>query len=335
VVTEYSPSTNDKPVIPRDDIEELLLEFGIKDCLNIEDAGGWLNINLIITSSNGKYLLKGINHSLIEHLVASKFPTPQLRRSRNGGCFLERGKFIFELFDHVHGDRYEFGNESQLKSLGAVLARFHQLGGKLAHPPTRLPLGKATVEQGFKKIQTMAGNEVDSMERDSLNNLVAQVLTAYGNASIALQRRKLKETLIHGDVHPGNFVFAANEVEAVFDYDFTGWGRKIWDVSLALIKFAAPNYGVDNYQHSPDPPVPLRLVESKAMVLLHGYMSGCDLSRGEIEALPDQMIATFIERKGWQALFIPIESHLRLLREVSSSLGDILEKSRRMISRLL
>lgn len=349
-MTEDPTASNADRRIPRIDVEGVLREFGIEDCLGISEAGGWLNDNLAVKSSNGNFLLKRINrrhplpvdhtklhfrHSLIEYLVASGFPTPRLHRTRRGDIFVEKGSFIFELYDHVRGDAYTFGNESQLKSLGANLACFHKLGEEMGVPTIRLQMGTDTVEEGRKKIRAGAYQEVGAEDRDSIDEKLARIQTAYGNASAGLAGRNLNETLIHGDVHPGNFVFSGGEVAAVLDFDFSGRGRKTWDICLALIKFSAPNYGVDNYRHSTTPPISLRIDEGKAMVVLHSYLDEFKLPRAAIEALPDQIIATFIERKSWMALFIPIESHLRLLQEMDSSIDDLITVSQRLISRLL
>ncbi len=336
--------------IPRIDIEGVLREFGINDCLGISEAGGWLNDNLAVKSSIGNFLLKRINrrhplpvdhtklhfrHSLIEYLVASNFPTPRLHRTRRGDTFVEKGNFFFELYDHVRGDAYAFGNESQLKSVGANLACFHKLGDGMGVPSIRLQIGTHTVEEGCKKIRAGAYQEAGGEDRDSIEEKLSRIRTAYGNASAGLAGRNLKETLIHGDVHPGNFIFSGGEVAAVLDFDFSGRGRKIWDICLALIKFSAPNYGVDNYRHSTIPPISLRIDKGKAMVVLHSYLDEFELPHADIEALPDQIIATFIERKCWMALFIPIESQLRLLQEMDSSIDDMISVSQRLISRLL
>ena len=94
--------------------------------------------------------------------------------------------------------------------------------------------------------------------------------------------------LVHGDVHPGNFLFRESAVAGFFDFDGVQLGPRTLDVAQGLAQFSLTRGG--GGPSSWEAPADLTL----AAPFLAGYLAETNWTRPPIEAWPLLMAESLV-----------------------------------------
>jgi homoserine kinase type II len=188
-------------------------------------------------------------HTMIDHLVAKKFPpVARVQRTRTGKSYVEKpagesgeGPVFYAIFDYLAGeDRYTWVDpkctEAEVRRSAEILAQFHSAmsdfvhAGQRAEPEilTLLP----TIPQVAAKCHAQSKHTLfDAYLAENLSLIeseVAQTGSLLGSISSEMPR-----VIIHCDYHPGNLKFLGEEVVGVFDFDWSKIDYRCFDFGLA------------------------------------------------------------------------------------------------------
>lgn len=102
---------------------------------------------------------------------------------------------------------------------------------------------------------------------------------------------KLPQSVVHGDLHPGNVKFRGNEVAGLFDFDWANRRERVRDVADGILFFC---YAGDDLPDSSDiwSLTEFRAISpGKASGFLESYNAVTTIDRAEYETLPWIMAA--------------------------------------------
>ena len=314
------------------ELARVLSHYDLGELADLErNERGFVNTAFAIETTKGsvrrRYFLRkyrrGIQerelqfeHSLIDHLVSSRAcPVAHIYKTREGGSYFHgfegpddtQGAF-YAIFDFLPGeDRYTWVgpdcSRRELESSAVVLAEFHSAASGFA------PRGRRVEPRILELLPAIAaawaacpGNSKDTAFDAYLEDHLEQVERDIGATLAALKEpdaRRLPETVIHCDYHPGNLKFQGDQVTGLFDFDWSKRDLRSFDVGLATWYFCTSWEGAQDGQ--------LRLEE--AGVFLRAYQSQLrgkaglgPLSPAEIRYLPDLINAGNLYVLNWTIL---------------------------------
>ena len=260
------------PTNPTDELREVLSHYDLGELIRYDrDQRGTVNISysvkMLKDGRSGQYFLRrykpGIKreeilfeHSLINHIVArGGCPVARLHRARNGSTFYWRPgsaedpeERFYAIFDFLHGeDRYTWVgpvcNNVELSNAGRLLAEFHnavsslQPEGQRAEPKI-LDLLELIADAWAKSPSKSKRTLFDRFlleHFDLVSRSIAETLAALHEPTVAT----LPQVIIHSDYHPGNLVFAGDEICGLVDFDWSKVDLRAFDVALAVWYFCA------------------------------------------------------------------------------------------------
>jgi len=278
-------------------------EIGIIQQIKPFTAGNMRAPKMVIVSDQGKFLLKrrskgkdelyrvAFAHFVQSYLTQSGFPVAFLVPTRDeNNTILRLDNHIYELFEFVHGSRYNGSAEATIDA-GEQLAIFHR---NLINFPSKFkpPRGSfhdsAVIRSHLKAI----GSEVKNTNSiGELRTISETLMTLYNAASIRVNQLNFdswQEQIIHGDWHPGNMLFCDNKVTAVLDFDSVKLAPPITDLANGMLQFSIVG-GRPNPADWPD-----YLDQAKLIQFLAGYRKIIQLDEHRLNALLALMIETMI-----------------------------------------
>jgi Ser/Thr protein kinase RdoA (MazF antagonist) len=214
-------------------------------------------------------------------LEAAAYPAARPVRTRTGELVGVAGPWLCWATSFVAGDLL-LPTLSQLRSLGAALARLHQVA-----PWPALPSGRGDGADLAPLHPAVAGPA--AMARlDAVGGLVPagwqQLYSACRDAALTILRASgsWTETVVHGDVWARNAVQADSGPVTLIDWENGGLGLAVLDLGNCLLEChldaAVPDHQPDAWLISPD--------EDRIAAVTAGYAGIRRLSRAELSLLP-------------------------------------------------
>jgi len=214
-------------------------------------------------------------------LEAAAYPAPRPVRTRTGELVGVAGPWLSWATSFVTGDLL-LPTLSQLRSLGAALARLHQVA-----PWPALPSGRGDGADLASLHPAVAGPAAVA-RLDAVDGLVPagwqQLYAACRDAALTIlgASGSWTETVVHGDVWARNAVQADNGPVTLIDWENGGLGLAVIDLGNSLLEChleaAVPDHRPDAWLISPD--------EDRIAAVTAGYAAVRRLSPAELSLLP-------------------------------------------------
>lgn len=254
---------------------------------------GYVNVNWLVETTTGQYLLKrrhpslqeprliNAQHALVQHLRRAGLAAPAIAPTRRGTTFLELDGEFYEVQDYVHGGPCDVAQSAHFAAAARALGQYHNAVRGFDHPalhrrqerygPTALGEIIARLAASWRGQTSPHLDLLFEELREHAQDLAAR-FDQFG---------PLPQLVIHGDYYADNLIFQGDEVAAVVDYDLAHWCWRALEVAEALIYFAARRPGT--LQHIVYPGV---LDQGAMRRFLAAYADEVQLLPAEIHALP-------------------------------------------------
>lgn len=261
---------------------------------------------LLLQTDKGAYLLKRrapgrdraerveFTHALLAHLATKRFPTPRLQPTVAGETLVRVADRTYELFVYVPGERYE-GTLEQTTDAGRTLARFHRAVLDFAttwRPPTFAYHDLPGVREGLNSIPTTTATHESVVGREAeLLGTTQALFEHYEDCAAEVNALGIggwRQTVIHGDWHPGNLVFEQRQVICVLDLDAARLQPPVIDVANGMLQFSILRGSGDPEQW------PEFFDETRMRRFLLGYRQRALLSEAQKQALLPLIIESLI-----------------------------------------
>ena len=251
-----------------------------------------------IRAINSKYLLKRrapgrddadrirFQHAVQVHLKSHGCQVAGLVKTRSGDTHVKRGSRIYELFNFIEGERFK-SRVGQLEATGTAMSRMHDEcsgwnepvhGGATFH-------ASLDVETAIVHIREKGDAELISAAAP-----LRDMFEAAREEVVNLGWSSLRNTIVHGDWHPGNLLFERDEVAALLDFDSTRSEPRIAEFANGGFQFAMRHETTSSGRLSREPSL-------KALAAIRrGYDAGTfePLEEEERAMVPSLMIEAMI-----------------------------------------
>lgn len=215
------------------------------------------NINLLVEDSSGsRYVLRGCRRNpqreriifqldFQDHLLRRGIPAAQVVLSKAGERCVESGPAsLWVMFHFVEGQHYRYDSRVQLRHAARCLAGIHAAGADFTAALVR----DETIPD-LLRWWTHGEEEVASLRRLFAGAGAGPELEFLDDWRTALTRGlplavvdQLPRGWLHADFHPGNVVFAGDQVHAVLDFDVVHRGFRLADVAYSLFCFCRQSH---------------------------------------------------------------------------------------------
>jgi len=220
--------------------------FGIKNVLEIKQAEhGLINMVLIITTDNGKFILKQhtnqdkqsivYTHYIIKHANQQGIPTPLPIKYNNSEDIYVCNNTFYTLFPFIEGLHPQtnpfFKNE--IIDMAKMLSNIHKLLKKTKIEFSRPYNWNINLTSTFERIKYLEMKIVikDDFDRYALNYLKEQRSYLINISSDNLLNiNKLPKQLIHGDYQSTNILIRNRMIVAILDWDLSIFSPPIFEV---------------------------------------------------------------------------------------------------------
>ncbi len=277
-------------------------------------------------------------HRLLEVLKVAALPVALPIPAGDGRTWVSLDGAVYEVYPWIDGDPYQPGNTEQLADLGGSIARFHIASAELPPKPHQQKEDDpARLQRELIEFTLEADREAAPALFEELQSLLENLewqLTTVRNVD------SLPQTVIHGDLHPGNAKFARNDsalvstplnqrdsVVGLFDFDWANRRERARDIADGLLFFCRKNREVVDSNDI------WALTESgeidpiQSQVFLRAYESVSLITTAELQALPSIMTARFAQTRIRGMRKVPARDRLRFLDrgDLMVSLGKLLQ----------
>ncbi len=202
--------------------------------------------NFKVTTANSTTLLrKQISNNradkvvleikLLEFLLSQGVRVSTPLRTRAGELFVEANEHLFCAYKFIHGVHYA-GSFTELKEAASEIAKLH-MALKLAPFQDEIrscftfltnPLSTTILDQ-------IAEHVGDSSETDLLYKEHAELIrSSLADAARIEPLIEAHKQIIHGDLHPHNFLFEHSELKAILDLGEMRYGATLEDIAFSL-----------------------------------------------------------------------------------------------------
>jgi Ser/Thr protein kinase RdoA (MazF antagonist) len=165
-------------------------------------------------------------HSFLEELEAEDIPATAPIKLDGGGTLGEINGILYALFPRVRGRVPQELDDDQVRILGRLLARLHNVGAR-KKAPLRLTLDTDTY--GRRNLDYLLSNDLIPAEtREGYAATVNALLER-----IRFHFEGVPVLRIHGDCHPGNLVWTSGG-PAFLDFDDMVNGPAVQDVWMLI-----------------------------------------------------------------------------------------------------
>lgn len=175
-------------------------------------------------------------HDLILRLAEAGLPVAPPLPTQSGKRFVAEGEAIYELYPWIDGELFEDGNATQIRAVGDLLSRFHDVGRGLGE--RKIGQGREDDPCGLRRDLGKFLPPGDSAKSRPLVDQVETHLRELERRLNAAVYDVLPETVIHGDFHPGNLLFRDDKITGLFDFDWANRRERIRDLGDGLLFFA-------------------------------------------------------------------------------------------------
>jgi len=283
------------------EIETLLENWNIGKLVSCREAErGVVNINWVVKTSQGKYVLRKITHFtriedlrfelnyltyLQEHNFPYKIPAPI--RTKNKESFLRFKGSYFWLYEYIEGRDIKRFGYSELRECARMMATYHKIvatsgldnkkGGEVFRRKSVLK----ELEKSVAQIQTEDRQDrKDRIFLEESSTLIPLMKSLDGR-----EYSKLPKYPLHRDINPENTLWKNKKLIGLIDFENIGTMNDtvIKDISV-MLQYSCRDR---KQKHKLD----LRL----ARFFLREYRKHRQLSDREIEFLPDVITAGSIE----------------------------------------
>jgi homoserine kinase type II len=234
-----------KTLFSSNDFQSILAHYDLGD---FQDWGsfktGAVQTNLLLETSKGKAVLRyyesrtenyaRFEMNVLAYLTQHDYPCPAPIKNKQGeyiGSYQNKPFGLLEFLEGEHSDRESHGGQ-----IAAALGKLHTLTidykpeyfeARDTYDPASCIRNAMT---GVKKIRS----EFEANER-------------LGWLKTELNRLQFPETLpkgvCHCDTHPSNFLYKANKLVAVLDFDDASYVYLLYDIANMLFFWAWPDKG--------------------------------------------------------------------------------------------
>ena len=282
-------------------------DLGIVANVRTFPRGSHRSPKLIISCDRGTYLLKrrakrkdnpykvAFAHGVQNYLADHGFPVPRLIGTRyENNSMLQLNDNVYELFEYVHGDRYDRSPGKTLAA-GTTLAMYHELIAAYQsewEPPAGSYHNAKAVRKGLDSVpSSLSSHDSVAGKEAEVIGLVRRLAEAYDQAADSVDKadfHRWPKTITHGDWHPGNMLFQEGKVAAVLDFDAAKLSPRVTDIANGTLQFSIVA-GSDDPEDWPD-----HFDESRAKRFLLGYGQEATISPEELQMLDGLMIEALI-----------------------------------------
>lgn len=231
-------------------------DLGIIESAREFARGSRQSPKLLLNAPTGRYLLKRravgrdkperveFTHALLHHLHDRGFSVPRLVETRDGRTLVAHQSRVYEVFEFLDGRRYS-ESLGETAHAGRTLARFHHHAAEFdtAWQPVATSFHDlASVKAGLNSIPTTVASHDSVVGHEAeLLSTTQELYERYEEAAAkvaALGFAEWRETINHGDWHPGNMLFAREKVCVVLDFDSVRPAPRVCDVANGLLQFS-------------------------------------------------------------------------------------------------
>lgn len=287
-----------------DEVRDVSHAFGLRRPIEAEPLGrgSRQSAKSRLRTPEGQYFLKRraagaaarlpFVHAFQRHLFASGVPVAQLVPTLGGATVHRAGDGAYELFRWVDGGRWS-ARVDESAEVGAAIGALLRASASFVAPPDA---PRASFHRPGPAVGT-ADQVVDAVlgaepgaDAEALRACVASLLDASSRAHAHAEGSGLGATpaaCIHGDLHPGNVLFADGRLRALLDFDGARVDHRACEVANALVHFGShPITGLAAGDWRPG----LDVARMTAVLAGAERGLGAPLSSGERRALPWLMI---------------------------------------------
>lgn len=295
-----------RELLSLEEVRAVSAEFGLRRPIEAEPIGrgSRATAKSKLTTPSGRFMLKrrapsspdaarlGFVHAFQGHLAASGVPVAALQRTRAGASVHRGPHGVYELFGWIDGTRWN-ARLDEAAELGAALGGLLRASASFAAPPDA-PTGSfhragtfASDRDAVVGAAVRADPDTDAVALGrSVDALLARAAAAHLRAEDA-GIGDSPRCCIHGDVHPGNVLFADGRLRAILDFDSARIDHRACETANAMVHFASePIAGLPQSEWRAE--LDLRRALAVAAGIRHGL--GEPLSIRERRALPWLMI---------------------------------------------
>ncbi|MFG0307191.1 MAG: phosphotransferase [Phycisphaerales bacterium JB040] len=279
--------THDSPGLRADEVREVLSHYALGEVKSVREllAGTRTAPKALIESDRGRFVLKrrasgrdhplsvSLSHEMQLCLTVAGLPVPRLIGTRDeNNSMLQTMYHVYEVSTFVEGQAFG-GRPDRAEAAGATLARAHGAWAGFepvtARPAQRDPT-RPFIEDTLARAPDAHAKELLETERTADDRLGA----------LLREHPDDEPMLLHGDVHPGNFLFRESGVAGFFDFDGVQHGPRTLDVAQGLVQFSLTRSGKGPDQW--EAPADLTL----AVPFLAGYLAESGWKGPPMEAWP-------------------------------------------------
>ncbi|KKU07740.1 MAG: hypothetical protein UX10_C0006G0011 [Candidatus Magasanikbacteria bacterium GW2011_GWA2_45_39] len=271
--------------------------------------------HLQLKDQNSLAILSKIIHFLEE----KKVPVPHIIETKAQQLFFKEAGHFYQSFEFIGGNHFR-GTSRELQAAAQSIGRLHlalsvaPFEKEIIERPVILP---PWTQDGWKELQIAAdqkSGQFNAVVKEGLWHLVKQ------SENLAKNLVTARQQLIHCDLHPQNFIFKNDKLQAILDFEGVRMGELIRDVGNAchrLVRQFVVLQGGDWRTH---------LAEG-LKIFLQAYSEVNPLNNQEILAIPyfikDELLRKLFHnlnvyyREGDDKYLIggELEKKLNLLRE--------------------
>lgn len=293
--------------IPQE-LSPVLAAFGLGVPREVQPLGGTATRKWDVHTADGRFVVRvraaefadldstQFHHAVLRRLHDAGFPVPAVMTRDSGSTWFSQSDKVYEVLSWIGGESFVEGDCAAISAMGSLLARFHRLFAD--DPPRRRTVRLREDHPDLMRTYLAQWRQLgpDHRQEEQFAELGRQLDYVSRELDTGFYS-SLPQSVIHGDVHPGNVRFRQSEVTAMYDFDYLAVQARVRDVSDAIIYFASRHgdtFDADEIGSMVQPYVPDL---ARCRVLLRGYQSVSALTDPELRALPLLIRSRWIQER--------------------------------------